>query len=344
MIEENKHKFFYLHKWCIPVRGIKRSTINDFQRNDIKLIPNELCDILISYNSKRIEDVISSFVKNEDDYTLLDKYFTFLLEEEFVFLSYTEQNEFEIYTNLKFHYPQQINNCIIDYNRNSNYCIKKIIKDLNSVGCQSLQLRFFDEISLNFIHSVLAYTNNTTLRNVELLIKFKDIAFKDKVKALIYSKYTRVLQVIFHSCPKTNEIESEIVDNVQFIYSKNRIESCFSCGYINPILFEASEVSYLLGQNYNTCLYKKISVDASGEIRNCPSMEESFGNISNISILDVLKIEDLKKYWKVTKSMIDDCNKCEFRLVCTDCRAYLKNGFKDKPRNCNYDLYSATWL
>ena len=35
---------------------------------------------------------------------------------------------------------------------------------------------------------------------------------------------------------------------------------------------------YLESLRFNSCLNRKLSVDARGEIRNCPSMPASFGN------------------------------------------------------------------
>jgi len=56
-----------------------------------------------------------------------------------------------------------------------------------------------------------------------------------------------------------------------------------------------------------------------------------------------------KKYWKVTKDIIEVCKDCEFRHVCTDCRAYTErtkfnNGIDlSKPLKCGYNPYSNKW-
>ncbi|MDR2057516.1 MAG: hypothetical protein LBP83_04405, partial [Dysgonamonadaceae bacterium] len=39
------------------------------------------------------------------------------------------------------------------------------------------------------------------------------------------------------------------------------------------------------------------------------------------------------------------CKDCEFRYICTDCRAYLQdsNDIYSQPAKCNYNPYIAKW-
>jgi len=98
-------------------------------------------------------------------------------------------------------------------------------------------------------------------------------------------------------------------------------------------------------QVFNSCLNRKISIDKNGEIKNCPSMQTSFGNILKTSLLSVVNDENFKKKWAIGKDKIDICKDCEFRYICTDCRAYLKDSQNifSKPLKCNYDPYTAKW-
>jgi len=52
------NNYFYLHKWCIPVRGVVRSTVCDFQRGEVVFIPNELCEILEKFNGKKLQPLL----------------------------------------------------------------------------------------------------------------------------------------------------------------------------------------------------------------------------------------------------------------------------------------------
>jgi hypothetical protein len=39
------------------------------------------------------------------------------------------------------------------------------------------------------------------------------------------------------------------------------------------------------------------------------------------------------------------CKDCEFRYICTDCRAYLEDPYNEysKPLKCGYDPYTGEW-
>ena len=69
------------------------------------------------------------------------------------------------------------------------------------------------------------------------------------------------------------------------------------------------------------------------------------GNIKNSSLEDILAHPHLKKYWNITKDQIEVCKDCEFRYICTDCRAYLENpeDMYSKPLKCGYNPYTNEW-
>ncbi|MEM9686908.1 MAG: grasp-with-spasm system SPASM domain peptide maturase, partial [Bacteroidota bacterium] len=98
-------------------------------------------------------------------------------------------------------------------------------------------------------------------------------------------------------------------------------------------------------QRHNSCLNRKISIDSNGNIKNCPSMPQSFGNIKNTTLKAALHHKDFKKYWNLTKDHIAVCKACEFRYICTDCRAYLEKPDDpySKPLKCGYDPYTNVW-
>ncbi|MCR9102370.1 MAG: grasp-with-spasm system SPASM domain peptide maturase, partial [bacterium] len=97
--------------------------------------------------------------------------------------------------------------------------------------------------------------------------------------------------------------------------------------------------------NHNSCLNRKISIDTEGNIKNCPSMKESYGNIKDTTLLEALEKPGFKKYWNITKDQISVCKDCEFRYICTDCRAYLEDpdDIYSKPLKCGYNPYTCEW-
>lgn len=79
-------------------------------------------------------------------------------------------------------------------------------------------------------------------------------------------------------------------------------------------------------------------------------MPENYGKIQDTTLEEALNKPDFKKYWNVTKDMIDVCKDCEFRYVCTDCRAYTERTTFDKeeidlskPLKCGYNPYTNEW-
>lgn len=74
-------------------------------------------------------------------------------------------------------------------------------------------------------------------------------------------------------------------------------------------------------------------------------MTQSFGNIRNTTLAEALSHPDFKRYWHINKDSISVCRDCEFRYICTDCRAYLEDPGNDlsKPLKCGYDPYTCTW-
>jgi SPASM domain peptide maturase of grasp-with-spasm system len=96
---------------------------------------------------------------------------------------------------------------------------------------------------------------------------------------------------------------------------------------------------------YNSCLNNKISIDTFGNIKNCPSMKENFGNINDLTLTDAFNNNQFKKYWNIKKDDIAVCKDCEFRHICTDCRAFLETpeDIYSKPLKCGYNPYTNTW-
>ncbi len=129
------------------------------------------------------------------------------------------------------------------------------------------------------------------------------------------------------------------------IYLKQDIIDIKSCGIVNQKYFISSADFQRESNLFNSCLNRKISIDTDGNIKNCPSMSKKFGNISNTSLLQVIKNKEFKKYWAITKDKINVCQDCEYRYICPDCRAYVENP-KDKyskPLKCGYNPYTGIW-
>src|SRR5690606_9314413 len=96
--------------------------------------------------------------------------------------------------------------------------------------------------------------------------------------------------------------------------------------------------------NYNSCLYKKIGIDVNGNIKNCPSLERTAGNIHDTDFASLKNIQFDTEF--ITKDEIEVCKDCEFRYVCSDCRAFTDSTTRHnaRPLKCGYNPYIAKWL
>lgn len=74
-------------------------------------------------------------------------------------------------------------------------------------------------------------------------------------------------------------------------------------------------------------------------------MSNSYGNINDIDISSVVDDPSFKNLWDIKKDDILICKSCEYRYVCTDCRAYVENpsDIFSKPLKCGYNPYTGEW-
>ncbi|MFD2568834.1 grasp-with-spasm system SPASM domain peptide maturase [Pseudotenacibaculum haliotis] len=326
---------------CIPVKGAKRSVICDLQRNELYIIPNDLYEILILHSNKTIIE-IKKLYNNEYDETI-DEYFVFLKQNELVFETKTPH----LFPNLKldWHYPFEISNAILDFDINSKYELVSGLDQLNELKCKHVQLRFFDTITYNTILNLLNHLNkkNSIILSIDILLPFSSEFSKEKLSVLL-SDYPRINSFYVFNSDSDQFITPIRGNRAYIVYLKNKL-SPKNCGIISSKYFSINIKSFTESLNCNSCLNGKISIDTQGNIKNCPSMTHSFGNIKNVSLKESLHKKDFKKYWSLTKDNIEVCKDCEFRYVCTDCRAYIENieNQYSKPLKCGYDPYTNEW-
>lgn len=330
--------YFHLHECCQPVKGYLRSIICDFQRRDYKLIPNELYTILTSHRGKSVKEIKNIFNDKENDQ--IDLYFEYLIECQFGFFS-NNSNESLPEMNFSFEEPCTISNAIIDIEEGSNHNYEDIIEQLSFLGCQALEVRIFSWPNINPLQRILIALQGSSIRSVNLVAPYCE-AFKWEDYIAIMDNDSRLASVIIHSSEKTSIFEVNCDQRIEGISEKITLES--HCGIVSPYYFNSDPKHFFESQVLNTCLNKKISIDKNGEIKNCPSFNKSFGSHKDHTLIEVLKNNEFSSIWKISKSQIKICQVCEFRHMCTDCRAYRVDiDLFSKPLKCDYDPYTASW-
>lgn len=240
--------------------------------------------------------------------------------------------------NLEYNSPNIIENAIIDRSLKSKYPIKRAIEFLNQYKVKHIQIRWFDKFLIEDLDIVLEMTEFSNAESIDLLLPFsssyKNILDRKKT-------FVKISAIIFHSFSLDEKPHNFGFKEV--IFTSESILSSNNCGQISPYFFTRNKGHVLKSMKYNSCLFKKISVDHEGNIKNCPSMKLSMGNI--INVLDLKESELETEFWNITKDEIKVCQDCEFRYVCNDCRAFTDNQDDkfSRPLKCGYNPYISKW-
>lgn len=339
MNDFNKH--LLLFECCQMTEGAQRSLLIDFQRRQFEFLDNEIYKILCSGRQKSVAAILADYPT--DDAEAIAEYIDFFLENEYAFLCDSEDIAFYPALKTEWEQPFAITNCILDFdNEKMNIEPQKYLKvltDLSDLGCENLQIRSYSGMPKATLEEILSFLNGTVIFRVELILRLdSDIEYYEH----LLSYYPRINEITLHSGPFEKLIP---LKGSQILYvTEQKVESASCCGVVSPGYFNLHLDHYLESRNFNTCLHKKISVDISGNIKNCPSLQTNYGSIFTRSIKDVVKDPDFLKIGGITKDQIDTCKVCEFRHICTDCRAYHEHDLSmKKPYKCNYNPYTLCW-
>jgi len=332
---------FVLFACCLPVKGRSRSIICDLQRQKIHFIPNILYDILIDCSGKSIEDIKAKYDYGYNDH--IEEYFNFLIKEEFVFFDSSPENFPKLILDWK--HPSTITNAIWDVNIDYIGFSEKIAQQLDVLGCKHLQMRFLLTSPSDRIEYLMHSFEGKRIENIELILAYQDNYFNKDAFVDFMKRWTRISSVFLYGAPCDELAYKAPYDDGYIHYITENITTNKFCGKIYPKNFYTNISTFTESLHHNSCLNRKISIDVDGNIKNCPSMSQSFGNIKDTTLQEALDHPEFKKYWNVTKDQIEVCKDCEFRYICTDCRGYIENpeDMYSKPLKCGYNPYTCEW-
>lgn len=331
MINENIP--FMLYASCIPVKGAKRSIICDLEKEEYSTIPNTVYELLKKYEGKTISLIKSDYPENKE---VIDSYFNFLNQEEYIF--FTETPELFPKLNMTWQEPTKITNAIIDFDSDSRFKIENVIDQLINIRCSHIQIRVFCEKDFDFYKQIISKYNTARIYSFELIIKYHTSITVNNLTELIQNNDT-CLSFVVHSSPNVEISKNNV------IFTKKIINSEEHCGIISSNFFAINIKAFTEAYTYNSCLNGKISVNSKGEIKNCPSLKTVYGHIHNTNLDEVIDQKVFNEKFRINKDQIEICKDCEFRYICSDCRAYTQgeNNLYSKPLKCNYDPYNAVW-
>lgn len=328
-------KIFSLYPSCVLVNGKNKDALYDLQRQSYSLIPHALYYILTKYNKQTIGSIKEKYA---DEANIISEYFKFMLDKDYGVLC--EKNVEVMFRPLPHHVfsPKLITNAIFDYDKNESYNLMEGIRQLSLLKCENLELRFYDYISLSRLTDVLKWADDTTLRDIEIMLQYgEDYTFKNILNIRLL--YPRLRKVSIVNSPKNLEcIYSH--EEIFIIYTSQEINDESHCGICSPWYYLPKIELYMESLSFNNCLNAKISTDRFGNIKNCPSMAKSWGKFGVYTLSEVANNKEFQKIWFIKKDDIDKCKECELRYMCQDCRAYIKDkeNIYSAPTKCNYVL------
>lgn len=330
-----KSRFIKLFSCCIPVKGSNRSIIIDTQRYTFFSIPNDLYEII--EKSDNIDSINLLSDCDDENSETLKEYFNFLIRNELAFTCDEKLLSSFPKIDQKWDYPGQISNAIIEFDSKSKHDIKNIINQLEKLGCINIEIRFYYHIGKNALIEFLKSFEKSRINSIDLVIR-SELGINFSFLKDIISEYKRIHIIILTESNKNEVIMSNGSTMGHIIHTTQIMSNSKICGNVSQSLFSFQIDFINEARKYNTCLNRKISIDVNGEIKNCPSMNKSYGNICDTSISSVLKQKLFRELWKINKDLIKECKDCEFRYSCMDCRAFVEdsNDILSKPLKCNY--------
>lgn len=347
---EHSNLFIQLFADCIPVKGAARSAFYDLTRHEIILFPTDYYFLLEHIMGKRVGDLLEK-IQSAPNKEQIIGFLDFLDEKELIILV-EDPSEFPAIDN-SWDFPGVVQNAVIDVST-VLHDFSKIFNELSALGCQYVQIRCFSNLlTLSDCHSLLESARHKSIEGIELILKYQN-GVSDDTYITFVKQHGMVTALTIHSAPQTRYALVDTVAPVIYEGAPSRkiyftgqvIDSEMHCGIITQKHLTPPAVrTFFETKLFNGCLNRKISVDAGGNIKNCPSMKDSYGNIRDKSLLEAVHASGFKEKWGISKDQILICRDCEFRYACSDCRAYLENpdDVFSKPLKCGYDPYSGKW-
>lgn len=337
-------KYYKLFPSLTPVKGYLRSLLLDSSRDNYYFIPNDLYEII----SEGFIDVNKLYEDHPDDITIIDEYIQFLTKNELIFEVSSKDESFYPKLSTNWETPSQITNMVIDV---GNYEIQKdkFSFEIGKLGVHTLEIRVFDLKYLEYTNQFISFLSEENrvnrLKNIQINISVNNQSISSLQKKIILTlaKSPIISAINIFSLSKFLKLESEKIH-----INEKKVLNEKDCGVVDNNISFLTRNLIFESMSYNSCLNCKLSIDFNGNIKNCPSMSKSFGKINDKNLDEITQAPDFKKYWNISKDSIEVCKDCEFRYICTDCRAYTERTHIDKnnldlskPLKCSYDPYTG---
>ncbi|WP_374465700.1 grasp-with-spasm system SPASM domain peptide maturase [Chryseobacterium sp.] len=335
--------YFNLFSNILITKGSTRILISDLQRNVSELYPLELYEIIVGLKTYSIETMLKDY--DQESRSIVQEYIDLLLEKEYGFITQNDWDRDFPSLSFEHHEPSTITNLFIEMEDIG--ILKKVHPSVENLGIKHLVIYSLNPLTSKDFIEIDTIFKTSVLSGIEIFSPFNQQINLSFIQAL-QENTVRIYSLVFYNCSKPPfKAKNEYRFSLHFLKDDLKISAC---GKVELKYFNTNISKVLEAVNHNSCLYKKMGIDKNGNLKNCPLMNESFGNINSQSLEETVNQPGFKKYWNLTKDYIETCKDCEFRYVCTDCRAYTENTEKNKkdldiskPLKCGYNPYTGVW-
>ena len=333
------NQVFKLFADCIPVKGFRRSAIYDLGRCKYRLIPNALYEILNEFEGKSLEEIKSHYKGND---LIIDEYFDFLLENEYIFWCNDDEVSNFPPLNLTWDYPGEISNAIIRIRLKNDLDTHTIIAELSTLGCKDIILHFETSPQIEFIHEILNTLRKFPYRSIDFFLPYSKEVCDENLWRNICNSNLIIHRIIVYNSPNEIQLTSEnkVMGNIIFSHQKD-----INYNKISKYNFVINIPTFTEAQKHNLFFNRKLIISSLGIVTS-----SLFGNskewaIKENSLREIISKEDFKEKWFINKDLILVCKDCEYRYMCIDSRDPKKNEnnhwFFDSE--CGYNPYIAKW-
>lgn len=226
-------------------------------------------------------------------------------------------------------------NGIIDINETSIRLLDKYLEFISFINCNSLQIRFTEDIKIESIIKTLKGISKIDLiENFELLIPQN----KYCIELMPILERIQVNEILIYN--NLTPIDKKLIIPTKLIqYNPFKHNKIFFKFYFNQQFF-------IEAQKSNPYFFNKFFIDLDGKIHNAPeNMFDGF-TIHDINSFKKIKENLIQSIVEVNvpKSKIAICKDCEFKFSCIDNRIVKKkNNQYYYNQNCSYNPYINKW-
>src|SRR5690606_33532331 len=175
----------------------------------------------------------------------------------------------------------------------------KTMESLSSeVGTFYFELVFVNDIPLDTLVNAINSFNKIDLQHDSLYFSLSEPYEIENAISFLQKQY-KIFKTVIYNAERYEVFDSdkEGWGNIFMLPICNIFP--INCGIIETSYFTNDLQHITESQRHNTCLNRKIAIDAEGNIKNCPSMAKSYGNIKDTKLIDVVNNPEFQKLWYI---------------------------------------------